>query len=87
MLILFDLVPGAGGTEEEVLEVADPELPDVRQAAAYAVHGEQHRHPDLRAGQSQPQRAAVLREPRPDVQQRLVRLKNPARLQLCGGQT
>lgn len=71
---MFELVPGTGGAEEEVLEVADPELPDLQQAAAHVVHGEQHGHSDLRAGQIQPQRPAVLRDPRPDVQQRLVRL-------------
>lgn len=54
--------------------MADPELPDLQQAAAYAVHREQHGHPDLRAGQVQPQRQAVLGVPRPGVQQRLVRL-------------
>lgn len=71
----FSLVPGPGGAEEEVLEVADPELPELQQAAANALHGEQHGHSDLRAGQVQPQRAAVLGDAGPDVQQqRLVRL-------------
>lgn len=50
MFILLELLPGPGRTEEEVLEVAGPELPDVQQAAANAVHGEQHGHSDIRAG-------------------------------------
>lgn len=50
MFILFELVPGPGRTEEEVLEVADPELPDVQQTAANAVHREQHGHSDICAG-------------------------------------
>lgn len=72
-----ELVPGPGRTEEAVLEVADPELPVVRQAAAHVVHGEQHGHADLRAGQIQPQGATVLREPRSGLQQPLLRLKAP----------
>lgn len=65
--------------------MADPELPDLQQAAAHVVHGEQHGHSDLRAGQIQPQRPAVLRDPRPDVQQRLVRLSASEACASAGG--
>lgn len=68
LVILSELVPGPGGAEEALLEVADPELPDLQQAEADALHGEQHGHADLRAGQTQPQGAAVLGDPRTDVQ-------------------
>lgn len=68
LVILSELVPGPGGAEEALLEVADPELPDLQQAKADALHREQHGHADLRAGQTQPQGAAVLGDPRTDVQ-------------------